>query len=369
MAADPGIDDAAETLGVSVYLAVPGAPVHPPGSAADLADLLRPTTQQALAEQRQAEYAEAASLFSAYATAQGLRLAVDLPQCRLDLTGTADQLEALLAWPAQDQAAAAFPADLARWTAAVLDWRGPNPSPASEAQAGAGMWPTEVAALYGIRPEDDGDGACVGIIALGGAYLPSDLGLAMAGMGRRMPVVIERPVIGPRDNPGDRPPLDRELALDLQVLAGIVPAARIVIYFTDNTQRGLARALHAAMFDTENRPSALSISWGSAEKYWSESARHAVQAALADAVRLRVTVVAAAGDLLASGTVSGAEEDSAGCLLELTCGGKQQIQLPNGESRAALEDGDEVILRGFCQREGLPLVTLGECRGVVAASI
>jgi fumarylacetoacetase len=75
------------------------------------------------------------------------------------------------------------------------------------------------------------------------------------------------------------------------------------------------------------------------------------------------------GDLLASGTVSGAEEDSAGCLLELTCGGKQQIQLPNGESRAALEDGDEVILRGFCQREGLPLVTLGECRGVVAASI
>jgi fumarylacetoacetase len=74
------------------------------------------------------------------------------------------------------------------------------------------------------------------------------------------------------------------------------------------------------------------------------------------------------GDLLATGTVSGPAEDSAGCLLELTKGGGNAILLPNGESRRALEDGDEVILRGVCQREGIPKISLGECRGVVLPS-
>lgn len=71
------------------------------------------------------------------------------------------------------------------------------------------------------------------------------------------------------------------------------------------------------------------------------------------------------GDLLATGTVSGKEDASAGCLLELTVGGIQPISLPDGESRTALEDGDEVILRGYCRRQGFPDVSLGECRGLV----
>ena len=74
------------------------------------------------------------------------------------------------------------------------------------------------------------------------------------------------------------------------------------------------------------------------------------------------------GDLLATGTVSGAVEDSAGCLLELTRGSATPLRLPNGETRTALEDGDEVILSGFCQRPGLPKISLGECRGVVLAA-
>jgi fumarylacetoacetase len=74
------------------------------------------------------------------------------------------------------------------------------------------------------------------------------------------------------------------------------------------------------------------------------------------------------GDLLATGTVSGREDAAAGCLLELTTGGAKPIQLPNGETRTALEDGDEVILRGFCRREGFPDVSLGECRGLVMAA-
>ena len=71
------------------------------------------------------------------------------------------------------------------------------------------------------------------------------------------------------------------------------------------------------------------------------------------------------GDLLASGTVSGATEDSLGCLLELTRRGAQPLALPDGETRKFLEDGDEVILRGYCEREGHARIGLGECRGVV----
>jgi fumarylacetoacetase len=71
------------------------------------------------------------------------------------------------------------------------------------------------------------------------------------------------------------------------------------------------------------------------------------------------------GDLLASGTVSGATRDSLGCLLETTRRGAEPLQFPNGESRSFLEDGDEVILRGYCEREGYPRIGFGECRGRV----
>ncbi|HEY3057017.1 MAG TPA: fumarylacetoacetate hydrolase family protein, partial [Thermoanaerobaculia bacterium] len=72
-----------------------------------------------------------------------------------------------------------------------------------------------------------------------------------------------------------------------------------------------------------------------------------------------------AADLLASGTVSGPEKESRGCLLELTWRGTEPIALPTGEERRFLEDGDEVIMRGFCEREGLPRIGFGECRGIV----
>jgi len=72
------------------------------------------------------------------------------------------------------------------------------------------------------------------------------------------------------------------------------------------------------------------------------------------------------GDLIASGTVSGPEEGSQGSLLEISHRGATPFQLPNGETRSFLEDGDEVILRGFCERPGLPRIGLGECRGIIA---
>jgi fumarylacetoacetase len=71
------------------------------------------------------------------------------------------------------------------------------------------------------------------------------------------------------------------------------------------------------------------------------------------------------GDLLASGTVSGSTPESRGCLLERTWRGSEPLTLPTGEQRRFLEDGDEVIMRGYCEREGAARIGFGECRGVV----
>ncbi len=76
-----------------------------------------------------------------------------------------------------------------------------------------------------------------------------------------------------------------------------------------------------------------------------------------------------AGDLIASGTVSGESEQSRGCLLELTSRGAEPVTLPNGETRRFLENGDEVILRAWCEAPGLPRIGFGECRGTVQSSV
>lgn len=71
------------------------------------------------------------------------------------------------------------------------------------------------------------------------------------------------------------------------------------------------------------------------------------------------------GDLIGSGTVSGPEKYNRGCLLEMTRRGAEPFPLPGGEQREFLEDGDEVILRGWCEAPGFRRIGLGECRGTV----
>lgn len=71
------------------------------------------------------------------------------------------------------------------------------------------------------------------------------------------------------------------------------------------------------------------------------------------------------GDLFGSGTLSGPTLDQAGALIELTAGGKNPLPLPNGEARTFLEDGDAVVLRGWCEKPGAARIGFGECRGTV----
>ena len=75
------------------------------------------------------------------------------------------------------------------------------------------------------------------------------------------------------------------------------------------------------------------------------------------------------GDLIASGTVSGATKDSRGCLMELTRRGQEPLTLPTGEVRTFLEDGDEVIFRGWCERDGFRRIGFGQCCGTVAPAL
>lgn len=70
------------------------------------------------------------------------------------------------------------------------------------------------------------------------------------------------------------------------------------------------------------------------------------------------------GDLIATGTISGPEQGSEGCLLEMKHR-SEPLQLPTGETRTFLEDGDLVTLRGYCERPGLPRIGFGECTGKI----
>jgi fumarylacetoacetase len=67
------------------------------------------------------------------------------------------------------------------------------------------------------------------------------------------------------------------------------------------------------------------------------------------------------GDLLGSGTLSGPDVGSEGCMLELTRAGTKPLSLPSGESRSFIEDGDEVSITAFCERPGLPRIGFGRC--------
>ncbi len=69
------------------------------------------------------------------------------------------------------------------------------------------------------------------------------------------------------------------------------------------------------------------------------------------------------GDLIATGTISGKEKSERGSMLELSWRGTEPIDLPSGEQRRFLEDGDEIIMKGYCEREGFRRIGFGECRG------
>jgi len=76
-----------------------------------------------------------------------------------------------------------------------------------------------------------------------------------------------------------------------------------------------------------------------------------------------------AGDLFGTGTISAPGEGGLGSLLEISAGGRRPVELASGDTRRFLEDGDTVIMRTRCQREGFATIGLGECCGTIAPAI
>jgi kumamolisin len=163
------------------------------------------------------------------------------------------------------------------------------------AQVATSYTPPQLATVYDL-PAADGTGQTIAILELGGGFAASDLDTYFSGLGLATPSVTAVGVDGASNQPGQDPSgADAEVLLDIEVAGGIAPKADVVVYFAPNTDAGFVDAISTAAH-AEPTPTALSISWGQSEDEWTSQARDAVDAALADAAVLGVTVTAAAGD-------------------------------------------------------------------------
>ncbi|MGI4861038.1 MAG: S53 family peptidase [Janthinobacterium lividum] len=188
--------------------------------------------------------------------------------------------------------------------------------------------PLELARLYDF-PTGDGAGQCIGVIELGGGYDANDLRTYFTELGVPAPQVIEIGVDGARNQPSDDPDsADGEVMLDIEVAGALAPRARIAAYFAPNTDAGFLDALNQAVHDRIQRPSVISISWGSPEAYWSTQALRAFDDALAAAAALGVTVCVAAGDSGSSDGIAdgaGHVDFPASSPYSLACGGTRLV--------------------------------------------
>jgi kumamolisin len=209
-----------------------------------------------------------------------------------------------------------------------------------------GLYPSQIAKLYGITTAGRGAGQCIGIIAPAGGYDPDDVTAACKAMQVPVPRIDDISVAGAQNvKPVDPPSsFDREVALDVQVVAGIAPEARIAVYFTRRGQPELVAGVCEAVHGSKARPNIIVITWGQPEEAWDPETRKGLDAVLQDAVRLGITVLASSGDDLANdgfrdanGVPDGVHVDyPASSPYVLGCGGTQ-ITLDGSQSRIVNE--------------------------------
>jgi len=191
--------------------------------------------------------------------------------------------------------------------------------------AGTSFTPTQLAGLYNF-PSADGGGQSVGIIELGGGYRPADLTTYFNTLGISPAPKITAVSIDHSGNKptGDANGPDGEVMLDIEVAGAIAPAARLVVYFAPNTDRGFLDAITTAIHDKTNNPSVISISWGGPESSWTPQSLQAFDQAFQAAAALGVTVCVASGD---NGSTDGVNDGAnhvdfpASSTYALGCGG------------------------------------------------
>lgn len=298
-------DATVERIEVSVYLK-PRSPIEP-----EIGSTLA-ERRAAVSAKRADEHADDIRLLTEFATAHGLTVTtIDAAQRRVKLSGSVSNMEAAfqtklaMFHDGREQ----FRAHIGpiripqRLESVVLAVLGLDTRRAAEphfviADDVTSHLPNEFAKLYNFPTFVTGAGQCIAILELGGGYSNTDITQAFQAMGLATPSVVSVSVDGATNAPGGG--ADREVALDIQVAGGVAPGARQAVYFAPNTYQGFTDAVSDAALDTNNHPSIISISWGTSEDTWAAQARQAMDAALADAAGLGVSVFAASGDALSS---------------------------------------------------------------------
>jgi kumamolisin len=169
--------------------------------------------------------------------------------------------------------------------------------PAAAAAAGTTYPPNQVADIYKFPAGTTGAGQTIAVIELGGGFATSDLDTYFGGLGIAVPSVSAVSVDGASNAPGSDPNgADVEVALDIDVIGAAAPGAAQVVYFAPNNgDQGFVDAIGAAASATP-APIAISISWGQSEDSWTAQGRSAMDAAMADAAAMGITVCVASGD-------------------------------------------------------------------------
>ena len=156
--------------------------------------------------------------------------------------------------------------------------------------------PTDVAKAYNYPKNVDGTGQCIAIIELGGGYRTADMKNYFKHLGLPLPSIKSISVDGGHNSPSTPDTADGEVALDIEVAGAIATGAKIVVYFTTNTDKGFLDAITTALHDNVNKPSVISISWGASESDWSDQALQNFNQTFISAAALGVTITVAAGD-------------------------------------------------------------------------
>ena len=173
----------------------------------------------------------------------------------------------------------------------------------SRAAQPASVEPNRLGQLYDFPTGVNGAGVAIALIELGGGFREADTAAAFKAMKLTAPKVIAVSVDGgTNDQSGSD--ADGEVALDIQVAGGVAPGALIAVYFAPNTDAGFADAISQAAHDSTNKPSVISISWGSAESGWQTQAITTMNSVLQEAAALGISVYVASGDNLATDSVS-----------------------------------------------------------------
>jgi kumamolisin len=158
--------------------------------------------------------------------------------------------------------------------------------------------PQELADAYDF-PDGDGSGQKVGILEFGGKYVPSDLHafLKFAGLESATPEVLVKHVMPLSAQLQNDANFIGETMLDIEVMAGLCPAATITVYFSQFTDHGWVENLDAVLTDSD-APPILSVSYGLAEgqSIWTQQAIDHINDTLKELANAGMTVCVSTGD-------------------------------------------------------------------------